>query len=89
MSATGKSLLKRLGDRADSTSWRQFIDIDTPLIRGWLLRHGVQPTDGGLALPVLCSDPTLANPVARSQYQPREIPHGSIKRSASANSTFA
>src|SRR4051794_36060974 len=45
MSDTDKSLLQRLGDRADAASWQQFIDIYTPLIRDWLRRHGVPPTD--------------------------------------------
>lgn len=45
MSETSKSLLERLGDRADSASWQQLLDIYTPMIRGWIPRHGVQPSD--------------------------------------------
>ena len=45
MSETDRSLLERLGDRADSASWQQLLDIYTPLIRDWLRRHGVHPSD--------------------------------------------
>src|SRR4051812_50050746 len=45
MSETDKSLLRRLDDRADAASWQQFLTIYTPLIRGWLRRHGVPPAD--------------------------------------------
>jgi RNA polymerase sigma-70 factor (ECF subfamily) len=45
MSETSKSLLERLGDRADSASWQRLVAIYTPLILGWLRRHGVAPAD--------------------------------------------
>ena len=45
MSETDKSLLERLSDRADSASWQQLLGIYTPLIRDWLRRHGVPPSD--------------------------------------------
>jgi RNA polymerase sigma-70 factor (ECF subfamily) len=39
MSETSASLLDRLRDNPDEESWRQLVEIYTPLIRGWLRRH--------------------------------------------------
>ena len=38
MPDTPLSLLDRLAQRPDSTSWQQLVDLYTPLIRGWLQR---------------------------------------------------
>ncbi|MBI5761486.1 MAG: sigma-70 family RNA polymerase sigma factor [Planctomycetales bacterium] len=43
MSETSASLLDRLRDNPDEESWRQLVEIYTPLIRGWLRRH-LQPS---------------------------------------------
>jgi len=45
MSDTSASLLERLGDRADSEAWQRLIILYTPLIRGWVSRHGIRPPD--------------------------------------------
>jgi RNA polymerase sigma-70 factor (ECF subfamily) len=45
MSDTSASLLDRLRERPDPDSWRQLVDLYTPLIRGWLHRHGLPPQE--------------------------------------------
>ena len=45
MADTSLSLLDRLRHQPDDGSWRRLIDVYTPLIRGWLRRHGVSPQD--------------------------------------------
>ncbi len=45
MTDTPISLLERLRLRADSASWERLVALYTPLIRGWLGRYGLQPTD--------------------------------------------
>src|SRR5262245_93828 len=45
MSETSPSLLERLRDPADPRSWQRLVHLYTPLIRGWLRRHGVQEQD--------------------------------------------
>ena len=42
---TPVSLLERLRLRPDSASWRRLVDLYTPLIRDWLGRHGLPPTE--------------------------------------------
>jgi RNA polymerase sigma-70 factor (ECF subfamily) len=39
MADTSASLLERLRDNPDEESWRQLVEIYTPLIRGWLRRQ--------------------------------------------------
>jgi RNA polymerase sigma-70 factor (ECF subfamily) len=39
------SLLERLRLRPDSASWERLVALYTPLIRGWLGRYGLQPSD--------------------------------------------
>jgi RNA polymerase sigma factor (sigma-70 family) len=43
---TSASLLDRLRVPSDADAWRQLVDLYTPLIRGWLRRHNLQPGDG-------------------------------------------
>ena len=45
MLATSASLLDRLHARADPTAWDRLVELYSPLIRGWLRRHGVPPAD--------------------------------------------
>jgi RNA polymerase sigma factor (sigma-70 family) len=45
MSDTSFSLLKRLRLQPDAESWRRLVELYTPLIHGWLRRHGVSATD--------------------------------------------
>jgi RNA polymerase sigma-70 factor (ECF subfamily) len=45
MSETSVSLLERLRKEPDPASWRRLVDLYTPLIRGWLCRHGLQTAD--------------------------------------------
>jgi RNA polymerase sigma-70 factor (ECF subfamily) len=45
MTETPVSLLERLRSHPDQGSWSRFVDLYTPLIRGWVARHGLQPTD--------------------------------------------
>jgi RNA polymerase sigma-70 factor (ECF subfamily) len=45
MSETSVSLLERLREQPDPASWKRLVDLYTPLIRGWLCRHGLQSAD--------------------------------------------
>jgi RNA polymerase sigma-70 factor, ECF subfamily len=45
MAETSATLLERLNDRADSVAWRRLVDLYSPLIDGWLRRHGVSAED--------------------------------------------
>ena len=45
MSDTSFSLLNRLRLQPDAESWRRLVELYTPLIHGWLRRHGVTTTD--------------------------------------------
>jgi RNA polymerase sigma-70 factor, ECF subfamily len=45
MSDTSLSLLDRLRHRPDDGTWRRLVDVYTPLIRGWLRRHGLTEAD--------------------------------------------
>ena len=45
LAETPISLLERLRLRPDPASWRRLHDLYAPLVRGWLGRHGLQPTD--------------------------------------------
>jgi RNA polymerase sigma-70 factor (ECF subfamily) len=42
---TPLSLLERLRHGPDPASWQRLVDLYTPLIRGWLGRYALQPTD--------------------------------------------
>jgi RNA polymerase sigma-70 factor (ECF subfamily) len=42
---TSISLLDRLREQPDSTGWQRLVDMYTPLIRGWLRRHGLPPQE--------------------------------------------
>jgi RNA polymerase sigma-70 factor (ECF subfamily) len=42
---TSISMLERLRDGTDLSSWQRFVDLYMPLIRGWLRHHGLQDTD--------------------------------------------
>jgi RNA polymerase sigma-70 factor, ECF subfamily len=41
MAETSATLLERLNDRSDSVAWGRLVDLYSPLINGWLRRHGV------------------------------------------------
>jgi RNA polymerase sigma-70 factor (ECF subfamily) len=45
MPETPISLLERLRLRPDEASWQRLVDLYTPLIRDWIRRHTLQPTD--------------------------------------------
>src|SRR5438045_859740 len=45
MTDTSASLLERLRTRPDAAAWERLVDLYTPLVRGWLRRHGVQSED--------------------------------------------
>jgi RNA polymerase sigma-70 factor, ECF subfamily len=45
MSQTSLSLLERLGDRSDSGAWTRLVDLYSPLIRRWLGRYDLTPSD--------------------------------------------
>ena len=45
MSETSHSLLDRLRSRPDGEAWQRLVGLYTPLLRGWLRRHGVQESD--------------------------------------------
>jgi RNA polymerase sigma-70 factor, ECF subfamily len=42
---TSLSLLARLHDPADSVAWQSFCALYTPLLRRWLVHHGIQEQD--------------------------------------------
>jgi RNA polymerase sigma-70 factor (ECF subfamily) len=42
---TSVSLLDRLREEPDTAAWRRLVDLYTPLIRGWLRRHGLPPQE--------------------------------------------
>jgi RNA polymerase sigma-70 factor (ECF subfamily) len=45
MLETSVSLLERLRGRPDNATWKQLVDLYTPLLRGWLRRHLVPHED--------------------------------------------
>jgi RNA polymerase sigma-70 factor (ECF subfamily) len=45
MLETSISLLERLRLHPDAPSWQRLVDLYTPLIRSWLLRHSLQASD--------------------------------------------
>jgi RNA polymerase sigma-70 factor (ECF subfamily) len=45
MAETSATLLERLNDRSDSVAWGRLVDLYSPLINGWLRRHGVLADD--------------------------------------------
>ncbi|MBM4072665.1 MAG: sigma-70 family RNA polymerase sigma factor [Planctomycetes bacterium] len=45
MPDTPVSLLERLRLQPDALAWQRLVDLYTPLIRGWLARHGLQASD--------------------------------------------
>jgi RNA polymerase sigma-70 factor, ECF subfamily len=45
VSETSASLLDRLRLQPDAGAWQRLVDLYTPLIQGWLRRHGVPPQD--------------------------------------------
>jgi RNA polymerase sigma-70 factor (ECF subfamily) len=45
MSETSASLLDRLRLQPDDGDWRRLVDLYSPLIRGWLHRHGLPPQE--------------------------------------------
>ncbi|QEG00779.1 RNA polymerase sigma factor SigD [Stieleria maiorica] len=42
---TSVSLLQRLRDSADEAAWQRFCDLYSPIIRGWLIRRGLNQND--------------------------------------------
>ena len=45
MPETSVSLLERLRLQPDSASWQRLVDLYTPLLRDWLRRYALQPSD--------------------------------------------
>ena len=71
---TRPSLLARLKDWEDDTSWREFAEIYTPLIRGFILKSGVSEAEAqDVAQDVLVS---VAKQMPEFRYDPAK---GSFK----------
>src|SRR6516165_896311 len=45
MAETSVSLLEHLRTNPEGPAWRRLVELYTPLLRAWLARHGVQPSD--------------------------------------------
>src|SRR5689334_11169012 len=45
MPDTPASLLERLRSHADAGAWQRLVNLYTPLLHGWLNRHGLQACD--------------------------------------------
>jgi RNA polymerase sigma-70 factor (ECF subfamily) len=45
MTETSATLLERLHDPSDDDAWRRLLALYGPLIRGWLVRHGLPQQD--------------------------------------------
>jgi RNA polymerase sigma-70 factor (ECF subfamily) len=45
MADTSLSLLERLQRRSDAEAWRRLVELYTPLLRAWLGRYALQPSD--------------------------------------------
>jgi RNA polymerase sigma-70 factor, ECF subfamily len=45
MSETSTSLLERLREQPDGDAWQRLVRLYTPLLRQWLGRYGLQPSD--------------------------------------------
>jgi RNA polymerase sigma-70 factor (ECF subfamily) len=45
MCETSATLLERLRSQPDGAAWTRLVDLYTPLLRGWLGRHGLQACD--------------------------------------------
>ncbi|MGE0605617.1 MAG: RNA polymerase sigma factor [Pirellulales bacterium] len=45
MDETSASLLDRLRLQPDGDAWTRLVELYTPLIRGWLVRHGLPPQE--------------------------------------------
>src|SRR5262245_56944780 len=45
VSDTSVSLLERLRDQPDDSSWARMVDLYSPLLRDWIRRHHLQPSD--------------------------------------------
>jgi RNA polymerase sigma-70 factor (ECF subfamily) len=45
MAQTSLSLLERLREQTDVDAWKRLVTVYTPLISGWLRRHGVATAD--------------------------------------------
>jgi RNA polymerase sigma-70 factor (ECF subfamily) len=45
MSETSVSLLERLRSRPDNAAWQRLVELYTPLLHGWLRRHGLRSSD--------------------------------------------
>jgi RNA polymerase sigma-70 factor (ECF subfamily) len=65
---TRASLLLRLRDPRDGTAWTEFVDLYTPLVYGYLRKHGLQDADAAdLSQEVLSA---VAAAVGRLEYDP-------------------
>jgi RNA polymerase sigma-70 factor (ECF subfamily) len=42
---TSHTLLEQLCNESDAASWERLVDLYSPLLRGWVDRHDVQPSD--------------------------------------------
>ncbi len=45
MCETSASLLEQLRGQSDGAAWQRLVELYTPLLHGWLRRHGLQPSD--------------------------------------------
>jgi RNA polymerase sigma-70 factor (ECF subfamily) len=45
MADTSASFLQRLQEQPNAGGWRRLVDLYTPLLRQWLGRYGLQPSD--------------------------------------------
>ena len=66
---TSVSLLERVQANADGEAWKQLADLYTPLIRGWLHRHGMTSPDADDAVQEVLI--VLMRKLPEFQRQPR------------------
>src|SRR5947209_15622502 len=66
--ATRPSLLLRIRDARDSTSWGEFAGIYGPIIRSYCRRRGLQPTDADDVVQEILSQ--VARSIGAFEYEP-------------------
>src|SRR5262249_42303195 len=66
---TQPSLLLRLRDPRDAQAWAQFVELDAPLVYGYVRKRGLQDADAADLTQVVLS--TVASAVGRLDYDPR------------------
>lgn len=67
--ATKPSLLLRIRDAGDSTSWNEFAQIYGPVIRSYCRRRGLQPTDADDVVQEILAQ--VARSIGTFEYEPQ------------------